>query len=160
MVYTQLKDCRWYQPVGGKFAEVNSSSTHSQWTIQSENKYDKKTKMTTIGTVVKTNVRQQPVEQVGDFTFLKPMTDDPSSPSKKLVRELARKTLFVTPSKKLVRELARKTLFVCHAFSHEFFLVRETCSELVTALFCPSFSCEFLGQRTCVVCHGLKNTPH
>jgi len=37
-----------------------------------------------------------------------------------------------------------------------FFLVRETCSELVTALFCPSFSCEFLGRRTWVVCHGLK----
>jgi len=41
-------------------------------------------------------------------------------------------------------KLARKTPFVCHAFSHEFFLVRETCSELVTALFRPSFSCEFL----------------
>ena len=48
--------------------------------------------------------------------FLKPMTDDPSSLSKKLVRE---------------------TPFVCHAFSHEFFLVRETCSKLVTALFRP-----------------------
>jgi len=37
-------------------------------------------------------------------------------------------------------KLARKTPFVCHAFSHE--LVREACSELVTALFRPSFSCE------------------
>jgi len=55
--------------------------------------------------------------------WLKPMTDDPSSPSKKL---------------------AQKTPFVCHAFSHEFSLVWETCSELVTALFHPSFSCEFL----------------
>jgi len=34
-------------------------------------------------------------------------------------------------------KLARETPFVCHAFSHEFFLVRETSSELVTALFRP-----------------------
>ena len=37
------------------------------------------------------------------LVYLKPMTDDPSS-----------------PSKKLVEKLARETPFVCHAFSHEF----------------------------------------
>jgi len=66
--------------------------------------------------------------------WLKPMTDDPSSPSEKLGRNRA-----VTNSEQVSR--TRKKL------------VRECMTY--DGVFRASFSYEFLGRRTWVVCHGL-----